>query len=129
MIFAAFTNSSKKRRAHSIVLLSQLPQGLIPKLVEIFQAHQNKNLSEVNRIVSTTDANHLNDFFELIKPENRPKYTSAGKFGDTLTWTALEKSLNEQGYTENAAKILTGIIVFNLDSVLNTIGQKQAKST
>lgn len=129
MIFAALTNNNKKRRAHSITLLSQLPEGMIPRLAEIFQAHKNKNSSEVNRIVSTTDANHLNNFFELIKPENRPKYTSAGKLGDNLAWITLEKTLNEQGYTENAAKIITGIIVFNLDSVLNTVIQKQAKST
>lgn len=123
MLFAAFGNRKKAQRAQSIVSLAQLPQKLIPKLVSILQAQKASNPAEVNKIVETIDNDLLDELFQWIRPENRPTNLSAGNSGDNLSWIAMEKSLNEQGYTIKSSKVVTGILLFHLDKVLTEIAE------
>lgn len=125
MISAAFHGSKRKRRAHAIVMLSQLPKELTQKMIGILLAHKNNDAEEINSIVSTIGPNMLNQLLESIGPENRPREFSSGKFGDNLSWTAMENTLQERGYTINSSKIVTGIIFHNLDVVLMEINEKK----
>lgn len=123
-ISAALLGNKKNRRAHAIVLLSQLPQGLIKDMVLISSAHKNNDIDEANKITSTIGSDALGRLFKLVGPENRSKEFSSGKFGDSLSWTAMENELQDRGYTINSSKIVTGIVLYDLDIVLMEIESK-----
>lgn len=125
MFSAAVLGGKKKRRAHAIVLLSQLQEALTKKMINILLGHKNNDVEGVNSIVRTIDPNMLNQLLKTIGPENRPKEFSSGKFGDNLSWMAMENALQDRGYTNNSSKIVTGIIFYDLDGVLIEINKKK----
>jgi len=129
VISAAFLGRKKNRRAHAIVLLSQLTKELIEKMIDILLAHRTNNMEKINSIMSALGSDTLNQLLKLLRPENRPKNFSSGKFGDNLSWTAMEKALQDQDYTINSSKIVTGIILHNLDVVLMEMDNKNRKRT
>lgn len=107
-VIAAVTNK-KREHAHSILLLSQLTEDTRNKLIDILFAYRNKDSDEMNRIICSIGKDELNSLISVLGPNNRPKHLSSGKFGDNLSWTAMENSLQEQGYTINSSKIIAGI--------------------
>ena len=125
VISAAFLGRKKNRHAHAIVLLSQLSEELIKDMIDILLAHKNNNVDEINKIAGTIGSDMLNQLLKSIGPENRPKEFSSGKFGDSLSWTAMENELQDRGYTINSSKIVTGIILHDLDIALIEINEKK----
>lgn len=123
-VVAAVTNK-KRERAHSILLLSQLTEEMRDKLVDILFAYKNNDSDEMNRIVCSIGTDELNSLISVIGPNNRPKHLSSGEFGDNLSWTTMENSLQEQGYTINSSKIIAGIILHGIDSMLLKLYNKQ----
>ena len=124
-ISAAFLGRKKNRRAHAILLLSQLPEELVKNMMDILLAHKNNNVSEINRVTRTLGSDMLSQLLKSIGPENRPKEFSAGKFGDNLSWIAMENELQDRGYTINSSKIVTGIILHDFDIVLMEMNKKK----
>lgn len=122
MLSAAFAGRSKNRRAYAIGALSRLPRELIEKMVDIVSAHKNNDVRAVNRIVGTINLMALDKLLEALGPENRPKEFSAGKFGDALSWTVLEKALQKRGYTAHASKLVAGMTLNDIDDVLPVKG-------
>lgn len=121
---AAVLGQKKNRRAHAIILLSQLPEELRKKMIDILLAHKKNDAAEINSIVGTIGSGMLNQLLKSIGPENRPKEFSSGKFGDKLAWTVMENALQDQNYTINSSKIVAGIIHHDLDVVLIEMNKK-----
>ncbi|MFA5126966.1 MAG: hypothetical protein WC465_03140 [Patescibacteria group bacterium] len=118
MVIAAITGSKKNRKVFAMTLLDQLPTELIQKLREIFKAHKSGNVEKVNKITESISAVQIHEVMNLLSPKSRPAQFSSGKLGDALAWTALENGLQENGYSNNASRIVAGIINLDLDSVL-----------
>jgi len=116
-VLAAATNR-KREYAHSILLLSQITEDTLNKLINILLAYRNKDSDEINRIICGIGKDELNCLISMLGPDNRPKDLSSGKFMDYVSWTAMENSLQEQGYTINSSKIITGIVLHGLDTML-----------
>lgn len=123
VISAAVLGRKKNRHAHATILLSQLPEELTGKMINIWLAHKNNDVEEINSIAGTIDSDMLNQLFNSIGLKNRPKEFSSGKFGDNLSWTAKESALQDHGYTINSSKIVTGIVLHDLDVVLMKINK------
>lgn len=123
VISAAFLRRKKNRRAHAIALLSQLPKELIKEMIKILLAHKNNDIDQVNKITSAIGSDILNQLFKSTGFENRPKEFSSGKFGDSLSWTVMENALQDRGYTINSSKIVTGIVLHDLDTTLIEINE------
>lgn len=121
VVSAAFLGRKKNRRAHAKILIAQLPEELRQILVDIWSAHRDNNIERVNDIASNIGSDRLNPLLKFIGPENRPKVFSSGEFGDNLSWTALENALQDKGYTTNASKLITGIVLHELDTVFKKI--------
>lgn len=117
-VLAAFSGSSKRRRAHAIILLSQLPEYQIDKLINILFAHRNKNIKQINSLVGSLGTDAKKQIIKTLAPENRPIEFSSGRFGDALAWTSMENGLREKGYNDDSSRIITGIILNDLDNVL-----------
>lgn len=124
-VVAAVTNK-KREHAYSILLLSQLTEDIRNKLIDILFAYGNKDSDEINRIICSIGQDELNCLISMLGPDNRPKDLSSGKFGDYLSWKAMENSLQEQGYTINSSKIITGIVLHGLDNMLSKLHRKKA---
>lgn len=125
MVSAAFLGRKKNRCAQAIILLSRLPEELIKDMIDILLAYKNNDVGEVNRISNTIGSDMLNQLLKSIGSENRPKEFSSGKFGDNLSWTAMETELQDRGYTINSSKIVTGIILHDLNVALIEINEKK----
>ncbi len=94
---------------------------------EIYTAHKKQDVALVNSVTVSTGIVQLNKILELMKPENRLKYLSAGMQGDVTAFTAMENELVSRNYKVNAAKIVTGIILNDLDDpLLKMKGQETA---
>lgn len=120
-VSATIQGSDKKRRAFAIVTISQLSDEERKNLVKIFVAFKEKNIDKVNQIAEPVSQALL----DICSPNNRPAQFSSGKFGDSLSWTVNETRFRELGYSENASRILTGIVLNDYDSVLNKIANNQ----
>lgn len=124
IVSKAAQGHKKNRRAHAIIILSQLSEELRYKMIDILLAHKKNDVTKINSIVDTIGLDILNQLLKLIGPENRPKEFSSGKFGDKLAWTVAEKLLQDQDYTINSSKIVAGIIHHDLDIVLMEMNKK-----
>mgnify|MGYP001564602854 CR=1 FL=1 len=127
MASAAYLGSKKNRRTFAVGLLSQMPKEVIIKLIDILLRSKNNQVKEVNEIVADIETVQLDQLLGLFGPKNRPKEFSAGKFGDNLSWTAMEDALQDHGYTINASKLLTGITFHNIDDILIEMNQKYGR--
>lgn len=121
MIMAATQGSNKKRRGFALVTISQLSSEERDTLTNIYVAFRNKNIEKINKIVESLDKESLQILLDICSPQNRPPEFSSGKFGDNLSWTAMETEYQKLGYSQNASKILAGIILHNYDDILNKI--------
>lgn len=117
-VSAAVLGNKKNRRNYAIFLLSQVAEDVRRKLINIWIEYSNNNIKEVNNISSNLGADNLDYLLNKLGPENRPKNFSSGKRRDVLSWNTMEKELQSMGYTINASKIITGIVLNDLDSVL-----------
>lgn len=118
VVLAALKGSKKKRRAHAIVLLSSLSRGAHTGLKEIWRAHQASNTSRVNILAGALQPQVLKEIVEVLRLENRPPHSSSGKAGDVMLSVSLRTELNDQGYSNDAGKIIAGIITHDLDKAL-----------
>ena len=115
---AANLGSAKKRRAYAMIAISQLSQTEQKLLMNIFRAHKQKDIKTVNEVANTADHETITSLLKTFSLENRPPQFSSGKFGDTLFSTTTEKSYIEAGYSTVASKLITSIMVHDLDSAL-----------
>lgn len=125
MVSAAILGSKKKRRAFALVAIAQLPEELRSKLLTIFLSYQKEDVKRVNSLVQEMDREYLKLLLNITSPQNRPADFSAGRFGDNLSWTAMEISLTEKGYSANASKIIAGIFLHDFNEVLSKMEQSK----
>lgn len=124
-VLAIFRGGKKKRISYAKIILAQLPNEFIEKLIRIFLAFNNKDIKKVNNIVATISQNELDRFAHLVGPDNRPQEFSSGEFGNYLSWEVNKKHLIESGYTTNSARILTEIILYDIGDVLLILSKKK----
>lgn len=123
MVKASILGSNKRRYASALVVISQLSDIEREVLIDVYNAHKEKNLEKVNKIVESLDKTSLQSLLDICDPKNRPVDFSAGMSGNNLSWTVMEKEFQRVGYNEYASIILSGIIFNHYDDVLNKIAK------
>lgn len=86
-------------------------------LVEIFKLHEQKQISDINRMVEKAKFT-TTEILTTLRPQNRPKELSAGEKFDLVTWTVYQQEFLASGYSEASASLLAGVFLFDLDNVL-----------
>ncbi len=123
-IKAALPTTNKKRRAYAVAFISTLPASQVKPLLDIFVAYKKQEVNDANQVIVENGTNVVLPLVDALSPENRPALLSGGRTADITAWTMWMNLLTDKGYTENAAKLIAGIFIHELDPVLNKMRKK-----
>lgn len=117
MVVAWIAGSKKNRDKFALSTFLSFSDDAKSMLLEVFNLYKADNVNEINDIIekskSTTD-----EIIYRLSPQNRSDDFSSGKVGDNTTYIFYESNFKEKGYSQKSSLVLTGILFFELDRIL-----------